>query len=369
MKVLICAGGTGGGIYPALAAANALQELGAAPAQVRWVGTRGEMEEKLVPRAGYQMELIRGGAIVGVAPQVMMMNAAKLAWSFPAAVGLVRRFQPEAMLMTGGYMSVPVALACWLQRVPIAIYLPDVEPGKAIKSLIRFATKVACTTDGSRAYVPQEKMVVTGYPVRAEIRAARAMSKAEALAKFGLTTERPTVFVFGGSRGAWAINKALMAALPELLPTVQVIHISGTTTWPQVEAQAATLGEELKGWYRPFPYLHEEMGAAFRAADLVVARAGASMLGESPAFGLPSILVPLTFAWRYQKVNADYLTEHGAAVQLTDETLAEQLLPTIMELIHDQARLARMGAAATALDHPQATNAIAQLVLGLGQRS
>jgi len=344
-----------------------MQNMDSIPAQVCWVGTRGEMEERLVPRAGYQLELIRGGAIVGVAPQVMLMNGVKLAWSFPAAMGLVRRFQPQVMLMTGGYMSLPVALACWLRRVPIAIYLPDVEPGKAIKSLIRLATKIACTTEGSRAYVPPEKMVVTGYPVREELRAALALTKTEALARFDLAATRPTLFVFGGSRGAWAINKALMDILPELLPTVQVIHISGTLTWPQVEAQAATLPPELRVYYRPFPYLHEEMGMAFRAADLVVARAGASMLGESPAFGLPTILVPLTFAWRYQKVNADYLTEHGAAMQLTDETLDEKLLPAIMGLILNKARLAAMGAAATALDKPEASAHIAQLVLGLGQ--
>ena len=94
------------------------------------------------------------------------------------------------------------------------------------------------------------------------------------------------------------------------------------------------------------------MGAAFRAADLVVARAGASMLGECPAFGLPSVLVPLTFAWRYQKVNADYLTERGAAVQLTDETLPEALLPTVRALLFAPDRLAGMAAAAAALDRP-----------------
>jgi UDP-N-acetylglucosamine--N-acetylmuramyl-(pentapeptide) pyrophosphoryl-undecaprenol N-acetylglucosamine transferase len=136
-----------------------------------------------------------------------------------------------------------------------------------------------------------------------------------------------------------------------------------------VEANAAALPPELQQYYRPFPYLHEEMGAAFRSADLVVARSGASMLGESPAFSLPSILVPLTFAWRYQTVNADYLTDHGAAVQLTDETLAEKLLPTIWELLNDETRLAAMGAAATALNQPAASTHIAQLVLGLGQRS
>jgi UDP-N-acetylglucosamine--N-acetylmuramyl-(pentapeptide) pyrophosphoryl-undecaprenol N-acetylglucosamine transferase len=324
------------------------------------------MEEKLVPRAGLQLELIRGGAIVGVPPQVMIMNAAKLAWSFPITLKLVRQFRPDAMLMTGGYMSAPVAISCWLQRVPIAIYLPDVEPGKAIKSLVRFAQKITCTSQGSKAFVPEEKMVVTGYPVRPEIRAATTLSKEEALAQFGLTAERPTLFVFGGSRGAWAINEALMGILPQLLTRIQVIHISGTLTWPQVEANAAGLDEALRRYYRPFPYLHEEMGAAFRAADLVVARAGASMMGEAPAFGLPSIMVPLTFAWRYQKVNADYLTERGAAWQLTDEQLPQELLPTVMDLLNDKARLAAMGRAAAALDRPDATQRIAQAVMEMG---
>jgi UDP-N-acetylglucosamine--N-acetylmuramyl-(pentapeptide) pyrophosphoryl-undecaprenol N-acetylglucosamine transferase len=108
------------------------------------------------------------------------------------------------------------------------------------------------------------------------------------------------------------------------------------------------------------------MGAAFRAADLVVARAGASMMGEAPAFGLPSIMVPLTFAWRYQKVNADYLTERGAAWQLTDEQLPQELLPTVMDLLNDKARLAAMGRAAAALDRPDATQRIAQAVMEMG---
>jgi UDP-N-acetylglucosamine--N-acetylmuramyl-(pentapeptide) pyrophosphoryl-undecaprenol N-acetylglucosamine transferase len=224
------------------------------------------------------------------------------------------------------------------------------------------AGRIACTTEGSAAFVPVEKMVVTGYPVRPDIRAATALSKAEALAAFDLRPDRPTLFVFGGSRGAQKINRALMAALPDLLVDTQVIHISGTLTWAEVESHAATLPPALRAFYRPFPYLHEEMGAAFRAADLVVARAGASMLGECPAFGLPAVLVPLTFAWRYQKVNADYLTERGAAVQLTDETLAAELLPTVRGLLADPERLARMAKAAATLDRPQAAADLARLV-------
>jgi UDP-N-acetylglucosamine--N-acetylmuramyl-(pentapeptide) pyrophosphoryl-undecaprenol N-acetylglucosamine transferase len=266
------------------------------------------------------------------------------------------------MLMTGGYVAAPVALAARRAGVPIVIYLPDVEPGSTIRFALPMARKVACTTDGSAAFVPAEKMVVTGYPVRADIRAATALSKAEALAQFDLQPGRPTLFVFGGSRGAQKINRALMAALPDLLVDTQVIHISGTLTWAEVESHAATLAPALRAFYRPFPYLHEEMGAAFRAADLVVARAGASMLGECPAFGLPAVLVPLTFAWRYQKVNADYLTERGAAVQLTDETLAAELLPTVRGLLADPERLARMAKAAATLDRPQAAADLARLV-------
>lgn len=362
MNVLICAGGTGGGIYPALAAATALQNNGLPKENILWVGAQGEMEETLVPRAGLRLETIRGGGIAGMPLRTKVRNGLRLAGSVPKAIGIVRRFRPQVMFMTGGYMTTPVSVACWLLGVPICIYLPDVEPGAAVRFSMRFARKVGATTDGTAVYVPREKLVVTGYPVRPELRAAAHLSKTDALAQFDLTPNRPTLFVFGGSRGAQTINRALLAILPALLETMQVIHISGEKTWPDVAAYQETMPAEQRQWYRPYPYLHEHMGAAFRAADLVVARAGASMLGECPAFGLPAILAPLAWAWRYQKVNADYLTERGAAVQLTDETLAEALLPTIRQLLTDAAKLAQMSAAAHQLDIPNAADNLADLI-------
>ncbi len=367
MKVLICAGGTGGGIYPALAAVSALEREGLSRERILWIGTEGEMEETLIPRAGIQLETIRGGAIVGVPLRVALRNAVKLAASIGKASSLIRRFRPDVMFMTGGYMAPPVALAAKIHGVPIGIFLPDVEPGSSIKAVIPLAKKVACTTQGSQAYIPNEKMVVTGYPVRSEIRDALRLSKAEALAQFDLAPERPTLFVFGGSRGALNINRALMASLPELLQEAQVIHISGSLTWPEVDANLASLSSEQRRWYRPYAYLHEEMGAAFRAADLVVARAGASMLGEGPTFGLPAILIPLTFAWRYQKVNADYLSEHGAAIQLTDESLPERFLPVVQDLLRDEKRLAEMSRAAKAVDIPEATSRLARFITSLAK--
>ncbi len=362
MRVLVCAGGTGGGIYPALAAVTELQAQGIEREDILWLGATGEMEETLVPRAGIRLETIHGGPIVGVPLAARARNAARLARGLVTASAHIGRFRPDVMFMTGGYVAAPVALAARRHRVPIVIYLPDVEPGSTIRAVVPMARRIACTTEGSRAFVPEEKMVVTGYPVRADIRAARALSKEQALAAFDLAPGRPTLFVFGGSRGARNINRALMATLPELLAEAQIIHVSGTLTWPEVEANAATLPAELRAYYRPYAYLHEEMGAAFRAAELALARAGASMLGESPAFGLPSILVPLTFAWRSQKVNADYLTERGAAVQLVDETLADTLLPTVRELLFDRERLARMSAAAAALDKPDAAADLARAI-------
>jgi UDP-N-acetylglucosamine--N-acetylmuramyl-(pentapeptide) pyrophosphoryl-undecaprenol N-acetylglucosamine transferase len=367
LKVLICAGGTGGGIYPALAAVAALEAEGMNRDQFLWIGTTGEMEETLVPRTGIQLETIQGGAIVSVPWHVAARNGVKLIGSIGKAIKFMRRFQPDVMFMTGGYMAAPVALAAKLLRVPIGIYLPDVEPGSSIKAIMPIAQKIACTTDGSAAYVPEKKMVVTGYPVRPEIRDALRLSKSEALATFNLQPGRPTLFVFGGSRGALNINRALMNALPELLQRAQIIHISGTYTWPEVQTNLQSLTAEQRRRYRAYPYLHDEMGAAFRSADLVVARAGASMLGEAPAFALPAILVPLTFAWRYQKVNADYLTERGAAIQLTDESLPVRFTSVVSGLLHDEKRLKEMSQAAKALDIPEATNRLARFIVSLGR--
>lgn len=327
------------------------------------------MEERLVPRANIALHTIRGGPIVGVSLPAMLANAARLAWSLGPVTRLFNRFRPDALLMTGGYVNAPVGLVAWLRRVPSAIFLPDVEPGSAIKALSRVADRVACTTGASRDYLPAEKVVVTGYPVRPALRAAAQMSPEAARRRFTLAPDRPVLLVFGGSRGARSINRALVAALPDLLEAgVQVIHVSGVRDWPEVEAAAGQLPAAFQDHYRPVAYLHERMGAAMRSADLVVARAGAGMLGEAPAFGLPSVLVPYPHAWRYQKVNADYLVDRGAAVRLDDGRLSQDLLPTVLSLLDDGARLQSMSEAARALDVPDAAGNLARLLMDLGQK-
>jgi len=213
------------------------------------------------------------------------------------------------------------------------------------------------TTEASRAYLPPHKVIVTGYPVRPEL---RRVDREMARATLGLEPGLKTLLIFGGSRGARSINQAVMAVLGELLAECQVIHISGRLDWEEVAARREALVAAARARYHAYPYLHAEMGAALAAADLVVSRSGASVLGEFPLFGLPSVLVPYPHAWRYQRVNADVLVAQGAAVRLDDADLREKLLPTVRRLLADDATRARMAERARALAVPDAAERLAE---------
>jgi UDP-N-acetylglucosamine--N-acetylmuramyl-(pentapeptide) pyrophosphoryl-undecaprenol N-acetylglucosamine transferase len=268
------------------------------------------------------------------------------------------------MLTTGGFVSAPVAVACWLRRVPILLYLPDIEPGLAVKFVAKFAAKIGVTTEDSVKYFPARKVIVTGYPTRSDL---AQTDRTAAIRRFELVEDRKTLLVFGGSKGARSINRAVAAILEPLLAKYQVIHISGSTDVAEVLAKHATLPEALKRHYHVFEYVHD-MGLAFAAADLVVSRAGASILGEYPLFGLPAILIPYPYAWRYQKVNADYLVTRGAALRLDDETLHDTLLPAIERLLSDETQLHALSAAARSLAQPDPALKLAQTLQKLAAR-
>ena len=335
---------------------------------ILWIGTSGQIEESLVPRAGLRLETIAAGPVAGVSWLDKIVNIAKMTRSVSTANGIMARFKPHVLFMTGGYVNGPVAIAARLRRIPALIYLPDIEPGMAIRWLSRLAEVVAATTETSKRYFPAGKVVVTGYPIREQLRRAAKIEREQALSGFDLVPGRKTLLVTGGSRGARSINRALMRILPQLLDTFQVIHLSGTLDWPEVQANTERLSDAQRAYYRPFPFLHRRMGVAFRSADLVLARAGASMLGECPAFGLPAILVPYPYAWRYQKVNAEYLVEHGAAIMLGDDRLNDQLLPALIDLMSDPYRLEQMADASRNLETPDAEDRLALVIQDLALR-
>lgn len=356
-------------MYPAFAVAEALQNPDGTfpPTELVFIGGADGLEAKILARSGItwaHVALIQGGPVHGVHPLRMLVSVVRLGIGSVQAFALLRRLRPDRALITGGWASLPVALAAWLRRVPVVAFVPDIEPALTLKLVGRFARKVAATTGGTAAYFRPGQVVATGYPLRREVLAA---TREAALAHFGLDPVRRTLLVTGGSRGARSINRALWAILPELLrdDTLQVVHISGALDWPEVQAARDRLLSDVQARYHAFAYLHGDMGLALAAADLVVSRAGASTLGEFPQFGLPAILVPYPYAWRYQKVNADYLVSRGAALCLNDETLPEALLPAIRRLLDDTVALQRMAECARALARPDGARRLARLLIDL----
>lgn len=313
------------------------------------------MEASLVRRAGVPFAAVPAAGVHGVGLRALPGNLVRLGRGVVASRAIVRRFRPQALLVTGGYVGVPVGAAAW--GVPKLAYVPDIEPALALRLLARLADVVAITTEETRAHLPAGKrVVITGYPTRPEL---KPIDKQVARQQLDLDPARPVLLVAGGSRGAHSINTAVWACLDRLLDKAQVIHITGERDWPKVDEVRARLAPRRAQGYRPAAYLHEEMGAALAAADLVISRAGASILGEYPLFGLPAVLVPYPHAWRYQKVNADHLVRHGAALVVDDAALGRELEATVLELLDSPDRLAAMSAAARALATPQAAEAIA----------
>jgi len=354
VRLLICAGGTGGGVYPAV---TVLEALALDKDSVLWVGSQGGMEETLVTRQEIAYQSIPAAGVHGVGLKRLPSNIWKLFKGFLSSLRILREFNPDVLLFTGGYVAFPMAVAA--VRKPSLLYVPDIEPGLSLKALARFADRIALTTETSRQYFPNpSKLTVTGYPVRPGL---KDWTRSEALDYFNFDPSIPTVMVAGGSKGARSINTALMNILPQLLEHMQVIHLSGHLDWEDIDAKAKQLSPQKTERYQAFPYLHE-MGAALAAADLVISRAGASTLGEYPLFGLPAILVPYPYAWRYQKVNASYLEDRGAAVVIRDEDLETELLTQIQTLISDTDRLSQMSQAMASLAAPSAAGEIARIL-------
>ncbi|MGD8621708.1 MAG: UDP-N-acetylglucosamine--N-acetylmuramyl-(pentapeptide) pyrophosphoryl-undecaprenol N-acetylglucosamine transferase [Anaerolineales bacterium] len=344
-------------MYPALAVLSALGER----AEVLWVGGQGGMEATLVQRAGIPFEAIPAAGLHGVGLRAMPGNLMRLAEGIPAASRILKRFNPDVLFFTGGYVGVPVAVAG--RKRPQAVFVPDVEPGLALRWITRLADVIMVSTERAKEFYSRQKQVlVTGYPTRSWMEPTPAEDARVAL---NLDREIPVVLIFGGSRGARSINEAVWSDLPRLLESCQVLHITGELDWPRVSEFVSAFQSGLTSRYHAQRYLHEEMALAMSAADLVVSRAGAATMGEFPRFGLPAILVPYPHAWRYQQVNAAYLREAGGAVVLEDELLKGRLVDRILELLANQESLKQMGQAMHALDRPKAADRIANAITEL----
>jgi UDP-N-acetylglucosamine--N-acetylmuramyl-(pentapeptide) pyrophosphoryl-undecaprenol N-acetylglucosamine transferase len=362
---------------------SARAQPAAASAQLLWLGSIGGMEQALVERAGIPYRAISTGQLRVLNPFKLLRNAGRMVAGLRQSLDVVDSFRPDVCFVTGGYVCGPVAAACALRKVPVLIYLPDVTPGYAIRWLSRLARRVAVTLPEVAAHfgglAPQGKAVVTGYPVRQELLDAAADRPAARRRLAGLLqwpqlagegdgvlAELPLLLVWGGSQGSRAINRATWAAITQLLPHAAVLHAVGERDWPlyQEWAGANPLPPALSGRYWPVPYLHEAMPFALAAADLTMARAGASALGEFPAAGLPAVLAP--YAGVNQMDNAQALAGRGAAAIVRDEELAAKLAPTVVDLLTHTDKLAAMRSAMASLARPHAAQTIAAEIMRLG---
>ncbi|MEM7126453.1 MAG: glycosyltransferase [Chloroflexota bacterium] len=391
--------------------------------QLLWIGAVGGMEQALVEHAKVCFQAIETGQLRGINPLKAAGNLLRMGQGFAQAHRLVRSFQPDVCFVTGGYVCVPVALACRLRGVPILTYLPDMNPGMAILIVSKLAQRVAVTFEEVAHFFgglyPDGKSVITGYPVRQElIRAAgdrqnarrqlfnslhqlylahqesaqldsehqesvhqeSAQPETEREATPVKTDEKfsddglPLLLIWGGSQGARSINCATWHELEKLLTVAHVLHVVGTRDWPlftkEYQASLSSFSaqsysvplqkdQNIKGRYWPVAYLNEEMSLALAAADLTVCRAGASTLGEFPVSRLPSILVPLPYQGVGQMHNAQKLARHDGAMIVKDEELKSKLAPTILELLGNPDRLSDMRQRLAAIAEPNAAFNIA----------
>jgi len=321
-------GGTGGHVFPALAVARVLRERGH---QILFIGTQEGMESRLVPDDGFEMAFVRSGGLNRVGLRKQMRTAFQLPGGVAVAWRVLKRFAPDAVFSTGGFVAGPVSLAAIFSRTPLIVLEPNAVPGFANRRVARRVHKALLTFPSTAAWFPPSKSEVIGYPVRPEF--------------FLLQPGQNTVFtvlITGGSRGARSLNRASRESWPLFKANnvpVRVVHQTGVAEHESLAQEFATTG--LNGEVVPFI---RNMVEAFAGADLVVGRAGAGAVSEIAAGGMPSVLVPLPFAADdHQRRNAETLVNAGAARMLLDSELSGARLFEVVETLRrDGAELQRM---------------------------
>lgn len=362
MRVALTGGGTGGHILPAMAVLEALRAR-IDGLEVRWFGPEDRGERAQVEAHGLAFEAVPAAAVRGRGPVALSRSVLRLSGGTWKGLRALRRYRPDVVFSTGGYGSFPCSVAARVLRLPLVVYLPDVEPGWAVRAEKRLATRIATTTEAALAFLPRAKTIVTGYPVRPMF---FQMTREEARGKLGFPEEARVVVIAGATQGAKAINQAVFRGLRTLVEEAHVVHITGKADFEDAAGFRETLGEELAQRYQIAPF-RDDLPVVMLAADLAVMRAGASTLGEIPAAGLPAILVPGTYAGGHQRQNAQWLADGGAAIVLEEANIAS-LGQRMLELLDDHERLARMREAASRLARPDAAADIARIVSEVAKR-
>ena len=359
VDVVIAGGGTGGHTSPGLAVAALLRERSIPCA---WIGSRSGIEAQRVPQSGIPYVAISTGKL---RRYWAWRNVGDLAVNVPlgmlSAFRALQALRPRVVFGTGGFVALPVMFAAAVLRVPIVLHEQTAVPGLANRIGARFARRIAVTFPDRTGRFPASRVVVTGNPLRPELRAG---SRSSAVARFQLDPAVPLVYVTGGALGAHRINRVVGEALPALLANVQVIHQCGenpaTGDHPWLEDRRSALPPSLARRYTVVPYVGAELAEIYAAAALAVARAGAGTVNECCQLGVPALYIPLPgTSGDEQTENARLVERVGGAVVLPQSMLtAERLEREVRALVGDPARLKQMGEHARTLAVPDAAERI-----------
>ncbi len=352
IRLVIAGGGTGGHVFPGLAVYDGLREM--RPVEAMWIGTGRAVESRALETTTVDYRILKVHPLKGTGMGSMIKAMCHLPVSVLRTISMLRSFKPDVVLGVGGYVSGPVIFAAKILGIPSAIHEQNLLPGLANRMAARFASRIFLSFKDSVRYFPAERCLLTGNPVRKEILLAAEESRVAGSGRdFHL-------LIIGGSQGASSLNRLACSAIKALKDSgfsLTFLHQTGEKDLAQVQKFYAKHG--IAGDVRPFI---SEMGRAYRAADLVVCRAGATTIAELTVVGRPSILIPYPFAAEgHQDLNARFMERMGAGIFLKEaDTGAVKLSSNIETFMEDREKLAKMAQSAKKLGMPNAYRKIAE---------
>ena len=323
-RILLTGGGTAGHVTPNIALLPRLRELGY---DISYMGSYDGIEKKLITEFQIPYYGISSGKLRRYFDPKNFSDPFKVLKGYGEAVRIIRKLKPDVVFSKGGFVSVPVVLAAKRCKVPCIIHESDMTPGLANKLAIPAASKVCCNFPETLQYLPKDKAVLSGSPIRQELLHGDAL----AARKFtGLTDDKPVVLVMGGSLGAAAVNEAVRKILPTLLKDFHVIHLCG-----KGKLDASLSG--LSG-YVQYEYINEELKDLFALADIVISRAGANSICELLALHKPNLLIPLSAAASRgdQILNARSFEKQGFSLVLEEEAISNEVLLQTIHRLYDE---------------------------------
>ena len=365
LRVIISGGGTGGHIFPAVSIANAIKAMHP-EAKILFVGALGRMEMQRVPAAGYE---IKGLPIQGFDRKNLLKNVKVLykIWkSQRMAKQIIKEFRPQVAVGVGGYASGPTLNKAAAMGIPCLIQEQNSYAGVTNKLLAKKAAKICVAYEGMERFFPADKIMLTGNPVRQQL-LENTQTKVEALRSFDLDVSKKTVLIVGGSLGARTVNESVLKHLDVIRQSgVQFIWQTGKYYYEQIKEQ---LAKEEKLENLVVTDFISDMGAAYKAADLVVSRAGAGSISEFCLLGKPVILVPSpNVAEDHQTKNALALVNKGAALYVKDVEAPALLMPLAIDTVKDDAKLQTLSENILKMALPDSAEIIAKEVVSLAKR-